>query len=235
LYVVNQNSRLYAFSSSNGQKIWSFEGLSGLVKPSRSSNISINNNKLIFSNDLGDLTVIDLNQQSVLWSINIFSTNRIFSNFFTKISNILIDKNNVYVSSNGGDLLNFNLENGDINWSKKVSSTQNHVITDKYLFVLTEDGFIIAFNKLDGNILWSLNLSHFSKEKSSKEKEYYGLILASSNLYAASSNGEIYKISAINGKYISHIKISNQLSRAPIIVNNKMLFLNHSSELITIN
>ena len=235
LYVVNQNSRLYAFSSSNGQKIWSFEGLSGLVKPSRSSNISINNNKLIFSNDLGDLTVIDLNQQSVLWSINIFSTNRIFSNFFTKISNILIDKNNVYVSSNGGDLLNFNLENGDINWSKKVSSTQNHVISDKYLFVLTEDGFIIAFNKLDGNILWSLNLSLFSKEKSSKEKEYYGLILASSNLYATSSNGEIYKISAINGKYISHIKISNQLSRAPIIVNNKMLFLNHSSELITIN
>jgi outer membrane protein assembly factor BamB len=141
----------------------------------------------------------------------------------------------VYVSSNGGDLLNFNFENGDINWSKKISSTQNHVISDKYLFVLTEDGFIITFNKLNGNILWSLNLSSFSKEKNSKEKEFYGLILASSNLYVASSNGEIYKISAVDGKYISQKKISNELSRAPIVVNNKILFLNHSSELITIN
>ena len=235
LYAVNQNSRLYAFSISNGQKIWSFEGLSGLVKPSRSSNISINNNKLVFSNDLGDLTVIDLNQQSILWSINIFSTNRILNNFFSKISNILIDKNNVYVSSSGGDLISFNIENGDINWSRKISSTQNHVVADKYLFALTEDGYVIAFNKLDGNILWSLNLSNSSIDKNKKGKEYFGLILASSNLYVASSNGEIYKISASDGKYISTKKISNELSRAPIIVNNKMLILNHSSELIIIN
>ena len=235
LYAVNQNSRLYAFSISNGQKIWSFEALSGLVKPSRSSNISINNNKLVFSNDLGDLTVIDLNQQSILWSINIFSTNRILNNFFSKISNILIDKNNVYVSSSGGDLISFNIENGDINWSRKISSTQNHVVADKYLFALTEDGYVISFNKLDGNILWSLNLSNFSIDKNKKGKEYFGLILASSNLYVTSSNGEIYKISASDGKYISTKKISNELSRAPIIVNNKMLILNHSSELIIIN
>jgi outer membrane protein assembly factor BamB len=235
LYVVNKNSRLYAFSISNGQKIWSFEALSGLVKPSKSSNISINNNKLVFSNDLGDLTVIDLNKQTVLWSINIFSTNRILNNFFSKISNILIDKNNVYVSSSGGDLISFNIENGDINWSKKITSTQNHVVADKYLFALTEDGYVIAFNKSDGNILWSLNLSNSSIDKNKKGKEYFGLILASSNLYVASSNGDIYKISASDGKYISTKKISNELSRAPIIVNNKMLILNHSSELIIIN
>ncbi len=44
-----------------------------------------------------------------------------------------------------------------------------------------------------------------------------------------------YKISANDGKYISHKKINNDLSRAPIIVDNKMLILNRSSELIIIN
>jgi outer membrane protein assembly factor BamB len=141
----------------------------------------------------------------------------------------------VYVSSSGGDLISFNIENGDINWSKKITSTQNHVVADKYLFALTEDGYVIAFNKSDGNILWSLNLSNSSIDKNKKGKEYFGLILASSNLYVASSNGDIYKISASDGKYISTKKISNELSRAPIIVNNKMLILNHSSELIIIN
>ena len=89
LYVVNQNSRLYAFNPSDGQKIWSFESLSGLIKPSRSSNISIFDNKLLFSNDVGDITAIDLDQQVIIWTKNILSQNNISNNLVFKISNIL--------------------------------------------------------------------------------------------------------------------------------------------------
>ena len=234
LYVVNQNSRLYAFNPADGQKIWSFESLSGLIKPSRSSNISLYDNKLLFSNDLGDITAIDLDQQVIIWTKNILSQNTISNNLVFKISNILIDKKDVYVSSNSGDLFNFNLETGEIKWSYKLSSIQNHISTEKYLFVLTENGFVVAFNKLNGTILWSLNLAKLSKDKK-VSLEYYGLLLASNNLYATSSNGDIYKISALDGKYISHKKINSDLSRAPIIVDNKIFILNRSSELIILN
>ena len=142
LYVVNQNSRLYAFNPSDGQKIWSFESLSGLIKPSRSSNISLYDNKLLFSNDVGDITSIDLDQQVIIWTKNILSQNTISNNLVFKISNILIDKKDVFVSSNSGDLFNFNLETGEIKWSQKLSSIQNHISTDKYLFVLTENAYV---------------------------------------------------------------------------------------------
>ena len=234
LYVVNQNSRLYAFNPLDGQKIWSFESLSGLIKPSRFSNISLHDNKLLFSNDVGDITAIDLNQQVITWTKNILSQNSISNNLVFKISNILIDKKDVYVSSNSGDLFNLNLETGEIKWSQKLSSIQNHISSDKYLFVLTENGFVIAFNKINGTILWSLNLTKFSKNNKTS-LDYYGLLLASNNLYATSSNGDIYKISANDGKYISHKKINNDLSRSPIIVDNKLLILNRSSELIILN
>ena len=234
LYVVNQNSRLYAFNPSDGQKIWSFESLSGLIKPSRSSNISIYDNKLLFSNDIGDITAIDLDQQVIIWTKNILSQNSISNNLVFKISNILIDKKDVYVSSNSGDLFNFNIETGEIKWLQKLTSIQNHISTDKYLFVLTENGFVVAFNKTNGNILWSVNLSKLSKDSKIK-LDYYGLLLALNNLYATSSNGDIYKISALDGKYISHKKINSDLSRAPIIVDNKIFILNRSSELIILN
>ena len=234
LYVVNQNSRLYAFNPADGQKIWSFESLSGLIKPSRSSNISLYDNKLLFSNDLGDITAIDLDQQVIIWTKNILSQNTISNNLVFKISNILIDKKDVYVSSNSGDLFNFNLETGEIKWSYKLSSIQNHISTEKYLFVLTENGFVVAFNKLNGTILWSLNLAKLSKDKK-VSIEYYGLLLASNNLYATSSNGDIYKISANDGKYVTHKKINSDLSRAPIIIDNKIFILNRSSELIILN
>jgi outer membrane protein assembly factor BamB len=54
-------------------------------------------------------------------------------------------------------------------------------------------------------------------------------------LYATSSNGDIYKISANDGKYIAHKKINKDLSRAPIIVDNKIFILNRSSELIILD
>ena len=234
LYVVNQNSRLYAFNPIDGEKIWSFESLSGLIKPSRSSSISILNNNLLFTNDVGDVTVIDLNQQVIVWTKNILSQNTISNNLIFKTSNLLIDKKDVFISSNNGDLLNFNFDTGEIKWSQKLSSIQNHISTDKYIFVLTENGFIIAFNKTNGTILWSLNLTKFSRD-SKTVPSYYGLLLASNNLYATSSNGDIYKISANNGTYISHKKINSDLSRAPIIVDNRIFILNRSSELIILN
>ena len=234
LYVVNQNSRLYAFNPIDGEKIWSFESLSGLIKPSRSSSISILNNNLLFTNDVGDVTVIDLNQQVIVWTKNILSQNTISNNLIFKTSNLLIDKKDVFISSNNGDLLNFNFDTGEIKWSQKLSSIQNHISTDKYLFVLTENGFIIAFNKTNGTILWSLNLTKFSRD-SKTVPSYYGLLLASNNLYATSSNGDIYKISANDGTYISHKKINSDLSRAPIIVGNRIFILNRSSELIILN
>ena len=234
LYVVNQNSRLYAFNPIDGEKIWSFESLSGLIKPSRSSSISILNNNLLFTNDVGDVTVIDLNQQVIVWTRNILSQNTISNNLIFKTSNLLIDKKDVFISSNNGDLLNFNFDTGEIKWSQKLSSIQNHISTDKYLFVLTENGFIIAFNKTNGTILWSLNLTKFSRD-SKTVPSYYGLLLASNNLYATSSNGDIYKISANDGTYISHKKINSDLSRAPIIVGNRIFILNRSSELIILN
>jgi outer membrane protein assembly factor BamB len=234
LYVVNQNSRLYAFNPIDGEKIWSFESLSGLIKPSRSSSISILNNNLLFTNDVGDVTVIDLNQQAIVWTKNILSQNTISNNLIFKTSNLLIDKKDVFISSNNGDLLNFNFDTGEIKWSQKLSSIQNHISTDKYLFVLTENGFIIAFNKTNGTILWSLNLTKFSRD-SKTVPSYYGLLLASNNLYATSSNGDIYKISANDGTYISHKKINSDLSRAPIIVDNRIFILNRSSELIILN
>ncbi len=127
LYVVNQNSRLYAFNPIDGEKIWSFESLSGLIKPSRSSSISIHENNLLFTNDVGDVTVIDLNQQVIVWTKNILSQNTISNNLIFKTSNLLIDKKDVFVSSNNGDLLNFNFDTGEIKWSQKLSSiTKSH-------------------------------------------------------------------------------------------------------------
>lgn len=186
-----------------------------------------------------------MDQQVIIWSKNILSQNTISNNLVFRVSNILIDKKDIFVSSNSGSLFNLNIETGETKWSSKVSSIQHHIITDKYLFVLTDNAFVIAFSKFDGNILWSLNMNKYSKPivegsnigifSTPITNSHFGLLLASNHLYLVSTSGFIFKISALDGKYISNKKISSELSRAPIIVDNKIFIFNRSSELIILN
>jgi outer membrane protein assembly factor BamB len=111
--------------------------------------------------------------------------------------------------------------------------------------VLTDNAFVIAFSKFDGNILWSLNMNKYSKPivegsnigifSTPITNSHFGLLLASNHLYLVSTSGFIFKISAVDGKYIANKKISSELSRAPIIVDGKIFIFNRSSELIILN
>jgi len=59
--------------------------------------------------------------------------------------------------------------------------------------------------------------------------------LGSDHLFISSTDGQIYKISAINGKFISEKKVNNDLTSKPIVYNDKIAFLNESKELIFID
>ena len=87
-------------------------------------------------------------------------------------------------------------------------------------------------NKYSKPIVEGSNIGIFSTPITNS---HFGLLLASNHLYLVSISGFIFKISAVDGKYISNKKISSELSRAPIIVNNRMFILNRSSELIILN
>jgi len=248
LYVTNQNGRLYSFNSVDGQKLISFETLSGIIN-AKKDNISIFNNVLVFSNDVGNVTALDLDKKKVLWSKNIILQNYLNANKVFSISNILIDNSNVYVSSNLGDLYCVQIDTGIVKWSYHFLSSQNHIVNETYLFVLTDNGYVVAFDKNKGNILWSTNInktpsnievskSFFSisdDKKDINEINFYGLILGSNNLYLTSSDGFLYKISATEGKLILKKKINDQLTRAPIIIDNKLIIINNSASLILIN
>jgi len=245
IYVLNQNSRLYSFDTSDGRKIWSFDSLSGVLKQSKSGKISTYTDKLLFSNDVGDLTALDLSKQEVLWTRNLISQNILsFDNVF-KISNILINENDVFVSSNKSELLNLNLVTGAIKWSKKIISSNDNVLNSRFLFTLTDNNFLICLNADSGEVIWSTNLSKkippikkgsdIGILSTPKVNNIFGIILGSDHLYVSSTDGQIYKISAINGKFISEKKVNNDLTNKPIIYKDKIAFLNESKELIFID
>jgi len=68
-----------------------------------------------------------------------------------------------------------------------------------------------------------------------KVNNIFGIILGSNHLYVSSTDGQIYKISAINGKFISEKKVNNDLTNKPIIYKDKIAFLNESKELIFVD
>jgi len=245
IYVLSQNGRLYSLNISDGRKIWSFETLSGITKQSKSGKISIFRDKLIFSNDIGDLIALDLRKKEVLWTRNLISQNILsFDNVF-KISNILINENDIFVSSNKSEFLNLNLVTGGIKWSKKIISSNNNVLNSRFLFTLSDNNFLICLNADSGEVIWATNLSKKIPQikkgydigvlSTPKVNNIFGIILGSEHLYVYSAAGQIYKISAINGKFISEKKVNNDLTNKPIVYKDKIAFLNESKELIFVD
>ena len=125
---------------SDGNQEWSFETSSTLFNTPKAYRIAASSDILIFSNNAGQLTALNLRDNKLLWQrdlrkFTIFSSNRIF-----EISNLIIDKGAVFLSSNHGETLAFDFKTGRNLWSKKFYL--NDITTsDKYIFGINTKGY----------------------------------------------------------------------------------------------
>jgi len=224
LYVTNENGKIYSFNSIDGRQNWSFETASNLIKDFEAFQIAIENNFLVFSNDLGDIYCIDLSDKKLLWNINLIEKNSQIAEDF-KISKLVIKDSKMYMSNNQKNLISINLKNGTVEWILNLnsSSTIPSLITPEKIINLTEDGYLSVVNKYNGLLLFRDSiLNNFKK----KEKIYFiSIFLSSNNLYALSKQGFIFKINTKNLNNISYKKLSNGVSSFPIIIFNKIFFL----------
>ena len=124
----------------------------------RTFRISVFSDKLIFSSNAGQITVLDLNNNKLIWQrdlrkFTIFSSNKIF-----KISEIIIENNVIYLSSNYGETLAIRLEDGTEICRNK-TYLKNLIISKKYIFGLRNNISFIIISKKNGKTLFSNRLA----------------------------------------------------------------------------
>jgi len=220
-FLINSNSKIYSFDTTEGKLNWSFETASKDFKDRHSYQIAISDNKLIFTNDSAEIFCLDLQTNQIKWSLT-FQNNE-YENLpkIFKSSPITIDNDgNLFISTNYGNAYRIEANSGKIIWSIPLIWLNRHLISSKYLITTHLDRFIIL-NKQNGKILFNKKIKNTQKDKNLNFKD---LIVSIDNIYLFDESGFIVILPNKNLNKSSFVKISN--SYEDLITFKKHVYIN---------
>ena len=229
LYIVDYENILHCFSIKNGNRIWSYQTDNFFVKTKKTLSIVIDNEKVIFTNSIGDITALDANKGFLLWQTPT-QNNLIYAESASLItSDIVLEKDSIFFSNNRNEFYSINKNNGFLNWKQKINSNIRPVITDDIIFTVSNEGFLYFIDSFRGNIIKSNNLLINFKAKQRQFIKPIGIALGSDNIFLSLNNGMLIVASIQTGEIINTFKLDgNQISK-PFIFDNKLYIVKDNS------
>ena len=151
--VIDMENRLRCFSLETGDLIWSVKTQQSLLRSQKKQSLILNNDKVYFSNSIGDVTAVNISNGKIIWQTPTQSNVSFGNTYFLKSSDIVSDKNSIFVSNNNNQFLSIDLLSGTINWKQNFSSELRPAIISDYLVTISDSGLLIIMNKETGQII----------------------------------------------------------------------------------
>lgn len=194
-------------------------------------NLAIKNNRLLVTDNLGNIHCYDLENLKLVWSKNLT---------VPFVSDVKIYKENLYIINSNSKIFSINVESGKINWSyetasKEIKDKQSYQIAifNNYLFFTNDHGEIYSIDLNKKDIAWSKNLKlqklinqplNFVPSRINIDKA--GI------LYLSSNYGYTYAINHINGE--TNWSMPVILSK-PIFLSSDKLISFHDNRILILN
>lgn len=236
IYVINSNGKIFSINSTNGNQNWSFETGSDTAKSYNAFKLAVSNDKLIFSNDFGIITCIDLEKQSIIWNLTMEPSSVYSDNNLFEIASPVIVNNDLYLVSSYGKLQKLDLDTAKIYWSTNFSSTLTPLINNEIVAATNHEGFLSIYNKNSGKVLYKRNIINYLRSNKIKTEstKIENIFIASNNFYLITNDGFIITIDSKNLESINYKNISNSFKSNPAVTNNGVYLIGDSEAIYKI-
>ena len=237
IFVSNSNGKIYSFNTLSGKQNWSYETGTQTAKSYKAYRVSISNNKLLFSNDFGKITCIDLDKQTVLWSHTLQLSTTYQDINLLELADFVTENNNLYITSSFGRFLKLDLNNGNILWSNNIySATTIPIINNNSVALITDNGFLNIFDKASGKILYKKNLLNFLHMEKNKNKKnsLNNIFLLSGKFYITTNNGYVFLVNSNDLQFIEYKKLSSSINSNIAISKNAIFFVGNKDAIFKI-
>ena len=232
----NQNNDLFILDKSNGNLIKQIPSEETIINNSFVNNIALSDNEIFFLNSYGSLYSIDINNFNLNWFMNLNqSLDLNLANLFLG-SEIVYSNKKIFLSSNNNFYV-IDSKNGSIINKKNFSSAFKPIVTNNYIFIITENNFLVSMNLQTGAIIYSYEISQKVAKFINSKKKSLGiknLMLVNNALFIFLNNSYIVKFN-IKGEIDETIKLPSYLNSHPIFIDNFLLYLNKKNKLLLIN
>ena len=232
--VIDMENQLRCFSLETGQLLWSVKTQQSLLRSQKKQSLILNNNKIFFSNSIGDVTAVNISDGKIIWQTPTQSNVTFGNTYFLKVSDILSDKESIFVSNNNSQFFSIDLLSGAINWKQNFSSELRPAIIADYLVTISDDGLLIVMNKETGQIIRINDLLKKIKEKRKKNYQPTGFLVGKFYIYVSTNNGRILVVNFKEGKIEKTLKLDNNKLQRPVYFN-KSLYIAKDNSIIRLN
>ena len=229
IFVIDFKNTLRCFNIIDGSECWNLQTEGSSVLSGSKYSLVVDNESIVFSNSLGDITAANIETGLISWQQPTQSSNISNETYNFKNSKIISDGNSIFFSNNKNEFFSIDVKTGTTNWTNEINSTITPVIINNLIFTVSEEGYLYVIEKNDGNIIRISNLFINYKEKIRKNLKPIGFAIGNLNLYLTNSNGDIIVSDLNSGSIVNKKKIGNNLVSRPFIYNNSLFVVRNGS------
>ena len=231
-FAVDSENILRCFSIKNGKELWNYKTDKSFIKSQQKLSLVINNNRVIFTNTLGDISSVDIKTGKLLWQTPTQSNQIYESSFSLKNSDLILDKKGIFFSNNKNEFYALDETTGIVLWKQNLNSNLRPTFIENLIFSVTLEGYLAILDARNGNILRMTNI--FERIKKYEKKGLLadrttvipiGFIVSDKKIYISLSNGNLVSVDLLTGKSLDVVKIDGEKISRPYIFNNEMFVI----------
>ena len=234
VFVMTQDNQIFALNAADGEQIWQESGSAtqagvfGVAAPAAGQG------SVIAGYSSGELSAYRYENGRVLWADALARTS--ISTEVGAISDIdadpIIDAGRVYALGQGGRMAAYELLTGQRIWELSLAGISTPAIAGEWIFTLTDDARLLAIARSTGRVRWMTQLQRYRDEKDREGPIFWtGPVLAGGNLWVASSEGLLYKVSTGEGSAQQYADLDQPVTVPPIVAGDTLYILDDSGRI----
>ena len=229
IFVIDYKNTLRCYNISDGNECWSLKTEDSFTISNSKFSLIVINDKVIFSNSIGDITAVDIETGVIIWQLPTQSSSIINETYNFKISKLVSDGNSIIFSNNKNEFHSIDVKTGTINWINEINSNITPIITGNLIFTVSNEGYLIVIEKNKGNIIRVTDLFKNYKLKKRKNINPVGFVIGNTNLYLTNTDGKMIVVDLSLGDIKKIEKISGDFISRPFIFNQNLFVIRNGS------
>ena len=229
IFVIDYKNTLRCFNISDGNECWNLKTEDSFTISNSKFSLIVINDKVIFSNSIGDITAVDIETGVIIWQLPTQSSSIINETYNFKISKLVSDGNSIIFSNNKNEFHSIDVKTGTINWINEINSNITPIITGNLIFTVSNEGYLIVIEKNKGNIIRVTDLFNNYKLKKRKNINPVGFVIGNTNLYLTNTDGKMIVVDLSLGDIKKIEKISGDFISRPFIFNQNLFVIRNGS------
>ena len=229
IFVIDYKNTLRCYNISDGNECWNLKTEDSFTISNSKFSLIVINDKVIFSNSIGDITAVDIETGVIIWQLPTQSSSIINETYNFKISKLVSDGNSIIFSNNKNEFHSIDVKTGTINWINEINSNITPIITENLIFTVSNEGYLIVIEKNKGNIIRVTDLFKNYKLKERKKIKPVGFVIGNTNLYLTNTDGKMIVVDLSLGDIKKIEKISGDFISRPFIFNQNLFVIRNGS------